>query len=282
MGRLRAALVVVSAACVGALACSSFRGEEPTPTAPLEGGAEAATSPPDDDADAPDAAVIPADAQQLPAPVLEGTRLWLSADTLPLTDGDFVATWLDRGAQGNDAVQATQINQPIWKPAVLNGKPVVRFNAGCSMATKTNIGITGAKSRTIFAVIKVVQFVNYQPLVRFGELTPDGALFALTTEGTVAGGVWYFAGNDANHSGGVTDTSWHIHTVTFDGTSVYWQVDGAAVPTFPAALPLNTVASRLTLAAIADYAEVIVTSTLVTPVDQDAVRAYLNSKYAIY
>ena len=150
------------------------------------------------------------------------------------------------------------------------------------MATSKNIGIEGAHARTIFAVIKLSAFVSYQVLVGFGAAPPSGGLFSLTTEGSAAPGSYYFSGGSADVKGGTTDLSWHIHTVSFDGTKVSWRVDGVLLPSFPAALPLDTSASPLRLAAVADYAEVIVVDRLVGVTEDTAIVKYLTGKYAIY
>ena len=71
------------------------------------------------------------DIQQLGA---QAPILWLRADGIQgLTDGASISIWPDTGPSGNDAVQGTSVNQPVWKENILNGYPVVRFNGTSSL-----------------------------------------------------------------------------------------------------------------------------------------------------
>jgi hypothetical protein len=46
-----------------------------------------------------------------------------------LVDGDPVGTWLDLSGNGNHATQATAAKKPLYKVNIVNGQPVVRFDA---------------------------------------------------------------------------------------------------------------------------------------------------------
>lgn len=67
--------------------------------------------------------------------LIPGLALWLDASD-PRTinagapaDGDPVSAWRDKSGAGHDAAQATAINQPAFKTAILNGRSIVRFDA---------------------------------------------------------------------------------------------------------------------------------------------------------
>lgn len=62
-------------------------------------------------------------------PHLSGCQLWLAADRITgLADGGAVGTWSDLSGNGRDATQATAAKKPTYKTAIINGKPVVRFD----------------------------------------------------------------------------------------------------------------------------------------------------------
>jgi hypothetical protein len=58
---------------------------------------------------------------------LSGLVLWLKADALGLSDNDPISTWADSSGNGNDAIGVGGA-RPIFKTAILNGLPVVRFD----------------------------------------------------------------------------------------------------------------------------------------------------------
>lgn len=58
---------------------------------------------------------------------ISGLQLWLKASALSLSDGDPVSTWTDSSGNGRHATQSGS-ERPTFKTAILNGKPVIRFN----------------------------------------------------------------------------------------------------------------------------------------------------------
>ncbi len=90
-------------------------------------------------------------------PLSLSPAVWLKADTLALADGDPVGTWADQSGNGRDLVQATSAAKPMFKTAVLNGRPAVLFDGvddvveyvgGSDWVTGTGL--------TVFAVVKRV------------------------------------------------------------------------------------------------------------------------------
>lgn len=59
-----------------------------------------------------------------------GLALWLKADagTSTTVDGAAVSQWDDQSGNARHVTQATGANQPVYKTAIVNGKPVVRFD----------------------------------------------------------------------------------------------------------------------------------------------------------
>ncbi len=65
-----------------------------------------------------------------PIPPLTNLELWLKADAITgLVDNDPVATWIDSSGNSNDATQAVAAARPLYRTNILNGLPIVRFDA---------------------------------------------------------------------------------------------------------------------------------------------------------
>jgi len=54
--------------------------------------------------------------------------VWLDAEALSLGDGDPVASWEDRSGNGFNATRGIAAQQPSFTTAVLNGRPLIRFD----------------------------------------------------------------------------------------------------------------------------------------------------------
>jgi hypothetical protein len=60
---------------------------------------------------------------------ISGLVAWFKADAISgKNDGDAISSWTDSSGNTNHAVQATGSLQPLYKTAIQNGKPVVRFD----------------------------------------------------------------------------------------------------------------------------------------------------------
>ena len=76
---------------------------------------------------------------------------WWKADSFSLTDGTAIGgtgnEWLDQSGHSNSLTQATGASQPVFKTAIVNSNPVIRFDGSddfLSMASTISIGSTGA------------------------------------------------------------------------------------------------------------------------------------------
>jgi hypothetical protein len=80
-------------------------------------------------------------------PVTADLKLHLDASQLTgLSDGATVTTWTDMSGQNN---HATATGTPIYKPGVLNGQPVIRFN-GASGFTTADLSSQFPSAATVF------------------------------------------------------------------------------------------------------------------------------------
>ncbi len=82
--------------------------------------------------------------------------LWLDASQLVLSDGAAVDTWPDLTSNGNNAIQATGANQPVYEANELNGHGIVRFD-GTNSFMAGSLGTSFNAPFTIFAVARFAQ-----------------------------------------------------------------------------------------------------------------------------
>jgi hypothetical protein len=93
---------------------------------------------------------FPASASQW---MLVGLRGGVTPPPPGLNDGDPVTTWPDSSVNGNNAAQ-TGSARPIFKTAILNGKPVVRFVSSPLQGFNLASAISSASPWTVLAVMK--------------------------------------------------------------------------------------------------------------------------------
>jgi hypothetical protein len=68
--------------------------------------------------------IVPVSPDKMP-----GLVAWYKADAItPVADVTAIASWLDSSPSAIALVQATGGDQPVYKVAIQNGLPVVRFN----------------------------------------------------------------------------------------------------------------------------------------------------------
>lgn len=96
-----------------------------------------------------------ASTQAEPAP---GYAAWFKADAMTgLGDGDSVSMWDDSSPNNKDATQSSASLRPVYKTAVLNGKPALRFDgANDRLVSPGQFGIWGLTNHfTVFAVVRL-------------------------------------------------------------------------------------------------------------------------------
>ena len=65
---------------------------------------------------------------QFTPPSIAHLKVWLRADTGVVLNGGNVAKWEDQSGNLNDAIQPIDVNQPLFIPNAVNGKPSLRFS----------------------------------------------------------------------------------------------------------------------------------------------------------
>lgn len=84
-------------------------------------------------------------------------RVWLRADSLPLNDGDPVASWNDLSGFGNSFPQAVSSARPTFRSNQINNLPSIQFRQATSQRLQLLGGGTGlyvTNSGSFFVVMK--------------------------------------------------------------------------------------------------------------------------------
>lgn len=80
----------------------------------------------------------------------EDLKLWLDASSLTLSDNDLVSEWTDLSGNENHATQENEVDKPVFKTNILNGRPVIVFNDS-ALRTENNFSLN---DWSIFVVFK--------------------------------------------------------------------------------------------------------------------------------
>lgn len=97
-------------------------------------------------------------------PPTTNLQLWLKADagcytdaaksTACASDADKVYVWADQSGNGNDAVQATEGNRPLWKTNIVGTLPAIRFDGSNDYIKTGAIAALETSTQSIYAVVK--------------------------------------------------------------------------------------------------------------------------------
>ncbi len=224
--------------------------------------------------------------------------VWLKADAITgLNDGDAVTTWNDSSASANNVTEATTSQKPLYKTAIVNGLPVVRFDGTDDVLVASVNVFDLASGYTIFAVISFSTLNDGTLLSTANFVTGDNGELIRVRNDTSQGELRIFSG------GSSFDTSTNsVPTGTSLLTVVNSSVSGggsAALNTYRNGTSiLSTTASRsttnthnLTVGRVeelfgtsfnGDIAEIIIYNSVLSDTARIAVEGYLASKYRIY
>lgn len=70
-------------------------------------------------------------------PDIADLKAWWKADSLSLSDGDPVSSWVDSSGGGFTITQGTAGFRPVYKTSQINGKPIVRFDGTDDLLKRT-------------------------------------------------------------------------------------------------------------------------------------------------
>jgi hypothetical protein len=219
-------------------------------------------------------------------------RLWLKADAIagPPADGTAMATWTDSSGSGNDATQATGINQPLFKTSRINSLPALLFDATDfmtvdmlgSMTTEVTVFIVQKKTvnGATLALLSTPtdpanSFAIYLPFsdgtvyFDFGNTTGTGRISATWGGDFTHFFVWSFVaggGNMAIYRNGTSVVSSGGHTNVFASAGLTLAING----------PGGVVPSQN-----AEIAEIKIYNTALGSTDRVAEENALKTKYGL-
>lgn len=215
-----------------------------------------------------------------------GLKLWLKADSLSQADGTAVATWTDSSGTSNTATQVTGANQPLFKTAVINGKPVLRFDGlNYNMHFPNDPGAV----TTTFVVGKI----NVAPssLTTYSPFVITNAAAGLRVLGRTSGTNWgTFVSADLNSGEDlVSGTAVILEMTTTDtpSNSTIIYRDGIQKATSSAhssgGAGANYIGAEVGSGRYinADVAEVIIYDSVLSSTNRSNVEHFLGTKYGI-
>jgi len=216
---------------------------------------------------------------------------WWKADSFSLSDGTAIGgtgnAWVDQSANGNNATQATSGNQPLFKTAIVNGKPVIRFDGSddfLSLASTISIGSTGAFT---YMVVMAQTAANGVTIGGNAATGNAGLLHDDFSTGVV---------DTFGSGGGSSSTAFSVARSSFK-LAIAKRASGASVVSFrenttakggsgtTGAIDATTLGARSNASLNflkGDIAEVLIYTTEVSNADCDTIyTSYLQPKYAI-
>lgn len=220
---------------------------------------------------------------------------WFKADSLALSDGASVTTWLDSSSNGNNASGGTS---PVYRTGVQNGKPGVLFTRASSQYLAAN-GLAAMHSGTnlpftVVIAAKHVTNVASEDLFAWGSSTDADPFSVLRSNGStyqIQQRDDTAVSNLAVVSGVIVNTSPHVYTALFDGTNAEVRVDGVSVAG-PSACNVGAMTvDRFALGALLRAAasnffdgyqfEVLVYASSLSASDRSAIERALGAKWGI-
>lgn len=212
---------------------------------------------------------------------IPGLQLWFDASQITgKVDGDVMPSWSDLSGNARDAAQATAAKQPLYKTAIQNGKPVVRFDgvddfmqtASTFTINQPNTIIMAAFNRAPTATLKMIQ-----------DGAVSGARQTLRRQSTqysmYAGGVYVT-------QPGTSVPAWDVLTMVMNGASSALYSGGVSILTGnpgTGGLQGVTLAANYvgTEAGNHDIAEYLSYNSALSTADRQAVERYLGTKWGV-
>jgi hypothetical protein len=210
-----------------------------------------------------------------------GLMLWLKADDGITLNGPNVSSWADQSGSGNNAVQNTGGNQPLYVANGLNGEPIVRFNGSSSFMELPSGLLDNYSALTFFIVCKPILDIN-------------GGIFAPSYTNSTGLEVLSYSGGYLRINGNILNSSLFTDNVftssdfTYNASATSIYKNSAALVTVSGGPPLTYngvyALGQYSGGYYAEYdvAEIIIYSSSLSDTDRQTVENYLNSKYHIY
>ncbi len=220
---------------------------------------------------------------------ISGLQLWLDANDastlydatsgggLVSSDGATVARWADKSGNNKHAIQATANARPILKTGIKNGKNILRFDGANDLLTST---LTVSSPMTFVFVAypiadvagwRIILSANNTNLIGIGYDTSSRALLYTTT------------GSQAART---KPTNFELYVGVFNGANSRLIINNNFDNTWATA---NVTMTSLHLSTNSigtfyrnDFAEFLIYNSALSNNNINALKKYLNAKWAIY
>ena len=212
-----------------------------------------------------------------------------SSKTTPVaSDGDVIGAVEDKSGNGNDFLQPTTADKPLYKTSIVNGKSIARFDGVDDHLEQT--GFSLATNATLFYVYRTS---NWEPNTKiFAGRNTNGSTIFYFYE-SVANGVGklgIYDGTTISKFGNHDDDALaHIYTHLLNNTAANAYIDGAQSGAQATIVAISWTNNNIALGFNAlnqdfvegDTAELILCSSSLPDAHRSKTRRYLASKWGI-
>jgi hypothetical protein len=214
---------------------------------------------------------------------VSGLVLWVNAANVIKDGSNNVSQMTDLSGGGKHLTQATLLNQPLFVPAALNNRAVIRTDGVNDSLVSPAMGFSGDQAVTMFVVFKH---------------TSGGAVCGFLS--TQAGGIyqekWNHLVATASSSAGVA-TAYHVRTISktpgvFQPNAVQ-RVNGSAVTNTYSGTQVSTYVPNFLSSTtfligiwagqygVNDFAEIVIYNRVLNGSELAKVEGYLKRRYAL-
>ncbi len=208
---------------------------------------------------------------------------WFDASQITgKSDGDAITTWTNsEGTSARDVTQATPGKRPLYKTAILNSKPVVRFDGAddeLKMAT-----LTLNQPVSVYVVAQMRGAYSANKTIFDGDAVNSCRLywFSSTQLGMYAGG------SVAPQITVAMSNAFHLLECLYSGAASAIRADGSAATTAntgtaaPGGFTLGGLGGGSGSNAPVDIAEIALFTAALSTADRQALERYFAAKYAL-
>lgn len=225
-----------------------------------------------------------------------GLGIWLRSDMGVTRDGsDRISSWADQSGNGMNVTQGTASRQPLWVAGILNGNPIVRFDANRFLRRNNVIGSSLFASNQVdaFFVINQTGSQARNTILVWEQSSSNRVVMHMTwanqliyEHGDGGGG-----GRVSMAQPGGWDSVFHISEVYRNANTAQWTVDGALAGNLTFSDNLANGGStnlRIGQAAtgtptngwfLGDLAELLIYRNALSAAERTIVACYLSRKY---
>lgn len=209
---------------------------------------------------------------------VSGQLLWLQADSITsLSDGDPVSTWNDSSSNANNTT-GTTTTRPLYKTAIINGLPVVRFDG-----TDDFLALGSALSNQAWHVFAVVRSIGTSTRTLLGGATGSFQYRTNLLKQEV------LKGSTASIGSSTSDvTTPAVISASYATPNAAFYLNGAADGTASSAQTFTANVVRVGRSTVStgepyanDIAELIVYNAVLSAGNRGSVTTYLGAKWGI-